>query len=356
MTFDELMATPQQLLLKSLSGSRAYNLQVPTSDTDLKGIFILPEKELYGLQYTPQVNNASNDEVYFEIGRFMELLCKNNPNILELLSTTEQSVLYKHPLMALVKPEDFLSKLCLQTFAGYAKTQIKKAGGLNKMINRPMDGPRKTVADFCYVIAGTGSVPLAAWLRGNGITQEACGLMKIDHFRDVYLVFHQQQLPAGEYFRGIISGEDADDVQLSSIPKDLQPLAVMNFNKDGYSVYCREYGAYKQWVEERNPARYESTMHHGKGYDAKNMMHTVRLLSMAEEIALHHQVNVYRSDRDFLLKIRRGEFEYEELMKMVEDKMNNIEELYARADLPDAPDERKAEDLLVQIRSTFYER
>jgi len=50
-----------------------------------------------------------------------------------------------------------------------------------------------------------------------------------------------------------------------------------------------------------------------------------------------------------------GEFEYEELLKRVEEKMNRIEELYARADLPEAPDEGQAEQVLIRIRSSFYE-
>ena len=76
----------------------------------------------------------------------------------------------------------------------------------------------------------------------------------------------------------------------------------MNFNKDSYSIYCREYKEYQEWEEKRNEHRYQSTLSHGKSCDAKNMMHTFRLLNMAEEIALHKQVIVKRDDRIFLLK------------------------------------------------------
>lgn len=94
----------------------------------------------------------------------------------------------------------------------------------------------------------------------------------------------------------------------------------MNFNKDSYSIYCREYKEYLESEENRNE-RYQSALPHRKSYDAKNMMHTFRLLSMAEEIALYQQVIVKREDRDFLLKIRNGEFDFDDLMKMVEKKM-----------------------------------
>lgn len=354
MTFEQLTTQPRNLLLKCISGSRAFNLNVATSDTDIKGIFVLPQKELYGLTYTDQLSNETNDEVYIEIGRFVELLCKNNPNILELLSTPQKSILFKNPLMDLIRPEDFLSKLCLDTFAGYAKTQIKKARGLNKKINKPQERDRKSITDFCYVINGNVSISLKQWLLDNNYYQQDCGLVSLTHFRDVYLLYHNKQISTNEKLKGIISGESANDVQLSAVPRGIEPLAIMNFNKDGYSVYCKEYNEYWQWVANRNDARYHITVAHGKNYDSKNMMHTFRLLNMAEEIALYKKVIVYREDRDFLLRIRNGSFEYDELMIMVEEKIKSIEELYKTADLPETPDVLKAESLLIRIREAFY--
>ncbi len=353
MTYPQLLQQKQFMLLDCISGSTAYNLNVPGSDVDKKGIFILPQQELYGFDFTDQVANESNDEVYFEIKRFLELLTKNNPNILELLSTPTAFVLYRHPLMDLIKPEDFLSKLCLDTFAGYAQTQIKKAKGLNKKINWPLAHQRKTVSDFCYLANSSGAVPLNDWLKTKGLLQPNCGLVKLDHFRDAYLLYYQDE---ANHFRGIVSGPEADDVQVSQVPKGMDSLAVMHFNKDAYSVYCREYREHKEWEEKRNEARFQNTLSQGKNYDAKNMMHTFRLLNMAEEIALHQKVMVNRHDRDFLLSIRNGAFEFDELMQMVENKMDRIKELYAKSALPDKPDEEMAKRLLIRIREEFYER
>jgi hypothetical protein len=269
------------------------------------------------------------------------------------LSTPAAHVLFRRPLMDLIKPEDFLSKLCLDTFAGYAQTQIKKARGLNKKINKPLDAERKSVLDFCFVIYNNGSIPLKEWLTEYSFTQEECGLINLDHFRNVYLLYHQKQLTQGR-FKGIISGPDADDVQLSLVPKEAENIAVMSFNKDSYSIYCRESKEYLEWEKKRNEHRYQSTLSHGKSYDAKNMMHTFRLLSMAEEIALYQQVIVKREDRDFLLKIRNGEFEFDDLMRMVEEKMGHIKAAYEKSALPDRPNVLIAEGLLVQIRGAYY--
>jgi predicted nucleotidyltransferase len=208
MTFEQLVTKPRHLLLKCISGSRAFNLNVATSDTDIKEIFVLPQNELCGLTYTEQVSNETNDEVYIEIGRFVELLCKNNPNILELLSTPQNFIWFKHPLMDLITPEDFHSKLCLDTFAGYAKTQIKKARGLNKKINKPLESKKKSITDFCYVINGNVSISLKQWLLNNNYHQQDCGLVSLTHFRDVYLLYHIEQLSNNEKLKGIISGEN----------------------------------------------------------------------------------------------------------------------------------------------------
>lgn len=353
MTYEQLKQNREFILLDCISGSTAYNLNVAGSDIDKKGIFIMPQKQLYGFEQQTQIANESNDEVYFEVARFLELLAKNNPNILELLNTPPEYVLFRHPVMDLIKPEDFLSKLCLDTFAGYAQTQIRKARGLNKKINKPLDAERKTVLDFCFVIHNNGSIPLAEWLNGQGLKQEECGLVNVNHFRNVYLLYHQTQVAEG-WFKGIASGADADDVQLSSVPKGLEHIAVMNFNKDSYSIYCKEYKEYREWEEKRNEHRYKSTLSHGKSYDAKNMMHTFRLLNMAEEIALHREVIVKRPDRGLLLKIRNGEFEFDALMQMVEDKMESIKAAYQSSALPEKPDAAKSEEILVEIRERFY--
>lgn len=68
--------------------------------------------------------------------------------------------------------------------------------------------------------------------------------------------------------------------------------ALMSFNENAYKQYCKAYKEYWEWVEERNEERYQNTLEHGKNYDAKNMMHTFRLLDMAEEIASEKSILV----------------------------------------------------------------
>ncbi|MFN7115857.1 MAG: DNA polymerase beta superfamily protein [Saprospiraceae bacterium] len=353
MDINTLLSNKDWLLFDAVSGSHAYGTALPTSDEDRRGVFVLPKDQFYGLENMTQVNDERNDLVYYEVGRFLDLLAKNNPNMLEMLASPEDCIRYKHPLYDIIKPEYFISKLCFQTFAGYAISQIKKARGLNKKIVNPLAEERKSVLEFCYMIHHHGSITLAKWLEMNGYVQENCGLVNIPHFKDVYAVFYDASGELG--FKGIIQKPTANEVALSSVPAGKEKVGILSFNKDGYQTYCKDYRQYWEWVELRNEARYENTLAHGKQYDAKNMMHTFRLLDMAAEIAQFQEIRVRRPNVDFLLDIRRGEFEYEQLLHWAEEKIQQIEILYQNSTLPEQPDLQRINQLLIDIRSEWYQ-
>ncbi len=338
------------LIFETITGSRAYGLDTPKSDIDIRGVFVLPKNLFYGLEYAEQVNNASNDIVYYELRRFMELLSKNNPNILEMLNVPEGCVLQKHSIMNEVKPEFFLSKLCEKTFANYAYTQIRKAYGLEKKIMNPVDEERKSVLDFCFVYEGKDAVPLKTYLVAKNLDQKKMGLTAVSHVRDCYNLFYAD----GLQYSGIMRKEKSNEVCLSSIPKNEKPIALLYFNKDGYSVYCKKYKEYWDWVNKRNDERYKTTMIHGKNYDSKNMMHVFRLLLMAKEIATEGQINVRRKDRDFLLSVKEGRFEYDELLQKAEALKDELPILYQNSNLKTEPDIDVVDAILVKMRGMYY--
>jgi len=350
MTIAELKKSGN-IIFECISGSRAYGLDTATSDTDIRGVFIAPKEQFYGLHYIDQVNDETNDVVYYELKKFINLLLKNNPNILELLNMPEECVLYKDPLFDLIKKDYFLSKLCKNTFANYAFTQIKKARGLNKKIVNPVDQKRKSVEDFCYVRTGKQTLLLREFLNKNQIKSSDCGLANITHMKDCYNLFHNVNLD----YNGIVRNE-ANEVCLSSIPKEETPIGLLYFNIDGYSSYCKRYKEYWSWVGKRNEERYKSNVLHNKNHDAKNMMHTFRLLYMAREIGLNGVINVKRSDRDFLLAIKNAEFEYEELVEKAEVFRQDLNKIYDSSDLMEKPDVELVDKLLLKLRNEYYKQ
>ncbi len=351
MTIDELRKSGC-ILMECISGSRAYNLDTASSDTDIKGVFYLPKDQYFGLEYIPQISNETNDVVFYELGRFIELLLKNNPNILELLATPTHCVLHKNPILDVFTPEMFLSKLCKETFANYAISQIKKARGLKKKINNPMEETRKTLLDFCFVIKENVAIPIIHWLNNNGYEQKKCGLSKIPNTKGMYALYYNQNDLFS--YKGIISDEMSNEVSLSSIPKDEIPKAHLFCNLESYSLYCKEYKEYWCWIEKRNDARYQNNLAHGKKYDSKNMMHTVRLLQMANEIISDQKINVWRNNRDELLSIKSGQMDFHSLMNLGDILMKEIELNLTQCSLQEAPNKKYVEQLLVAIRTKLY--
>lgn len=340
------------ILFEVISGSKSFGLNTPTSDTDIKGVYYLPKEQFYGLDYIPQISNETNDEVYYEIGRFVELLLKNNPNILEILASPEDCILYKHPIMEHLQLEDFLSKLCKDSFAGYAMTQIKKARGLKKKIVNPMEKQKKSLLDFCYVLQGYDTVSASDWLTKKDFVQEHCGLINMPNSKGMFAVFYDEFATLG--YRGIVKNENSNEVSLSSIPKGEKEVAYLFCNQDGYSKYCKEYAEYWEWIEKRNDDRFNTNQKHGKNYDSKNMMHTIRLLQTAEQILSKGTLNIRVSNREELLSIKAGEMEYDDLLQKAEDLILSIEQLYQTSVLPDIPDYEKSIKKLIFIREQLY--
>jgi len=253
--------SPGGRLLEVISGSRAYGVATPDSDTDIKGVFMQPCDGFYGLIRESQINGPGNDIVFYELGRFVELLTKGNPNLLETVCTPEDCVIYRHWLMERLDPSLFFSRQCFQSFAQYAMTQIRKARGLNKKIVNPMPAERRGVLDFCHVLEGQGSVPVRGWLAREGLDQGEIGLTAVPHTSDLFGVFRD---PGGRLgYRGMLQDEHATELRVSSVARDAAPVAWIYFNRNAYRKHCRDWQEYWEWVEQRNDARFRQTEAHG---------------------------------------------------------------------------------------------
>lgn len=361
----EIDRAEELLIYKVIAGSKAYGLDLPTSDTDIRGIYLQPNEFLLGNGYCEQVNNTSNDIVYYELNRFINLLVQNNPNIIEELFVPKDKVLFISPKMIPLYENrmKFLTKKCKLTFGGYSISQIKKARGLNKKIVNPVDKKKKDILDFCYIFEKEDGYMLLAkqWLKKHNKKQEYCGLSELPNGIQIYKLYydHLQDVKSNNprfenietyNFRGII-GEDSQEVRHSEIPKGHQLEAFLWFNLDGYSCYCNEYREYWEWVAKRNPVRYSDNAKHGKGYDGKNLMHCLRMLDMAIEVARGEGVNLVRPNREWLLSVRRGEASYDEIIELIEKKRVEMDDAFDKSLLPDKVDEQFIHNLILEIRS-----
>jgi hypothetical protein len=98
-----------------------------------------------------------------------------------------------------------------------------------------------------------------------------------------------------------------------SVPRDAKPIGWLHCNHDAFRAHCKAHREYWVWVGIRNAERYQTNSEHGRGYDSKNLMHTLRLLEMAAEIATEGTLRLRRANREWLLRVRAGESDYETL-------------------------------------------
>jgi hypothetical protein len=64
-------------------------------------------------------------------------------------------------------------------------------------------------------------------------------------------------------------------------------------------------------------------------------------------------LRIRRPNREYLLRVRAGEFEYEELVAQAEDQLAQVQADFAASSLPEQPDRAEVNALLVRIREEF---
>ena len=191
-TFEDIKNSGR-LIYQYIRGSHAYGLNVETSDIDTGGVYITDNTRLLGLRsnYCEQIADEKNDNVWYEVGRFLELLLNSNPNMLEALFVPDRCILYKHPIMDIIleNRHKFLSKKAFNALTSYGIEQVRKARGLNKKIVNPIT-ERKEPIDFCYTFRKQGTQPIQDWLKERGLKQIYCGLNHLPNMDQMYGVYY----------------------------------------------------------------------------------------------------------------------------------------------------------------------
>jgi hypothetical protein len=116
------------VIYRCIVGSTAYGLAQEGSDTDRRGFYLPPADAEWSLAGVPEQLETDNEEVYWEIEKFIRLALKANPNVLECLYS---------PLVETCSPlarelvdlrHIFLSRYVHRTYNAYVLSQFKKIG------------------------------------------------------------------------------------------------------------------------------------------------------------------------------------------------------------------------------------
>ena len=294
------------LIFETLHGSRAYGLERADSDWDYKGVLIGPKAWYFGVKGGPEQIELGPDHVHYEVRKFLRLVEKANPTLLEVLFTdpADHTVCTPAGVQLLASRRLFLSKRVAGSFGGYALSQLKRIETHRRwLLSPPTHKP--TRAEY-------------------GLPERA--------------VAPPDQLGAFE------SMESRNSLEALDVGENFMVL-LMRERK--YRSARKEWTLYQTWLNQRNAKR--AALEAKFGYDTKHALHLVRLMRMGHEILATGEVHVRRADREELLAIRDGAWSYETLLTRAEVLNTRINQAAQTSMLPYAPEPEAIEALCVDL-------
>lgn len=303
------------ILFDAIAGSHVYGLATEDSDLDKRGVFLEDFKSVLLGKTRSQMSIDGDDQTYYEIKTFLDFIRVQNPNAIELLFTPKEFILEQHEILTPIfnNPHQFLTKNIIKTFGGFAKNQIKKARGESKMIAKP-PVEEKDAFDFMWILKGYNSYPLKEYF--NDLNELNVAIAKVSHTRDLYVMYALDEYH--EEF-GNIRLDDDERLLLSSVPKSMVDTTTqihLIYNVDEYSKHKKRHQEYLDWKEKVNTKRYVLEADNKRKYNAKNLMHAMRILYMMEDFTLTNtlRIKVPQSRRDWLLSVKNAEVDYQDIV------------------------------------------
>lgn len=297
---------PSGTCLLAYRGSIAHGMHIPNSDpqsiddVDLMGIVLAPEENYLGLEGwgsrgTREYKENQYDCVFYEIRKAFSLLLQGNPNILSILWTRWEHIVFADRAgRAIVDNRSvFVGKHVYASFAGYASAQLQKM-------------ETRDPAELRLYVAVTNE------LKYRGAHPNHKGQ-----------IFSLSDTESGE----------AKDVQAWDTERLLASLR--HYQKKGENI---------GYLGDKRKALVLAN-----GYDSKNAAHCIRLLRMCKTFLLTGELEVYRSDADELLQIKRGKWALEDVKALAEQLFGEIKEARSKSTLPEEPDREGAQRLMIGI-------
>ena len=107
-------------------GSTAYGLTQEGSDLDRRGFYLPPADLSWSLAGVPEQLETENEEVYWEVEKFIRLALRANPNVLECLYSPLVETCSPLASELLAQRNIFLSRYVHRTYNAYVLSQFKK--------------------------------------------------------------------------------------------------------------------------------------------------------------------------------------------------------------------------------------
>lgn len=309
----------KNIILLGLGGSHAYGTNTETSDLDVRGIAVNRKEEiLSNIHFDEQFINEKTDTTIYSFNKMITLLSNCNPNTIEILGLKPEHYLYIGSVgkELLDHSHMFLSKKCVQSFGGYANSQLRRLD--NKTV-RLVDQTK----------------------REKHI---------LNSIQNAFVTFPDKYFPFKD-----------GDIKLyidNAVQEGYDTEIFMDVNLRHYPL--RDYKS--MWSEMNNIVKDYSKIgkrnKHAIEHDklSKHMMHLVRLFYTCFNILENERIITYRKEEhDLLMDIRNGKY-LDENRQPIPEFFELVDELEKRLDydkvntsLPDNPDYNRINDFVISV-------
>ena len=319
--YDFLRENPHlgnNITLIGLGGSYAYGTNNENSDIDVRGIALnSPEEILTGTDFE-QVVETNTDTTIYSVNKMLTLLSSGNPNTIEILGLKKDHYLKVSDIgqYILDNKDAFLSKHIVQTFCGYAYSQLRRLD--NKSVRKLSQAEKEqhilhSIDNMMYSIKER-----YAEYSPDNIKMYLDDADNPELDKEIFIDINLRHYPARDY-ASILS-------EINNVIREYTKLGKRNQN----------------------------AIEHGKL--GKHMMHLLRLYMTGIDILEKKEIITYREDEhDLLMSIRNGEFMNKdglfipEFFELVNDLEIQFQYAAENTDLPDLPDMKKIEDFKANI-------
>lgn len=309
----------KNIILLGLGGSHAYGTNTETSDLDVRGIAVNRKEEiLSNIHFDEQFINEKTDTTIYSFNKMITLLSNCNPNTIEILGLKPEHYLYIGSVgkELLDHSHMFLSKKCVQSFSGYANSQLRRLD--NKTV-RLVDQTK----------------------REKHI---------LNSIQNAFVTFPDKYFPFKD-----------GDIKLyidNAVQEGYDTEIFMDVNLRHYPL--RDYKS--MWSEMNNIVKDYSKIgkrnKHAIEHDklSKHMMHLVRLFYTCFNILENERIITYRKEEhDLLMDIRNGKY-LDENRQPIPDFFELVDKLEKRLEydkentsLPDNPDYNRINDFVISV-------
>jgi uncharacterized protein len=356
-------------ILLAKIGSHAYGTNTPESDLDIKGVCIAPLEYYLGFKEFFQKDDGWDnpndppsglfpilegvkDCCIYELRKFIKLAASNNPTILEMLWLNDYEYLSPVGKNLVNHRQDFLSKRVKHSYSGYAYAQLRKVESHRRWL---LDPPtrRPEASDFGI---DDNHQPLTKEQMGAFL--EFLYVLVRDNIEFMEPANELRKLLLEDIdFKGIIKQKPIPQeaiAQVQDLTRASNDYMRLLQSSQAYRKALNEWESYQQWKKNRNPER--AKLEAKCGFDGKHASHSVRLLRQGDECLRLGRLIVSRKDAgdaEELLAIRKGEYQYEDVLKITQALFNNLEDSYKQSTLPHHIDEGMLNDLCVRWVNQF---